>query len=378
MLQRTARAPPHRGAAFAASTSRGYRMDDDTEDTGYQIILPPLPKGRVAQNTVFLHGDVKGRPYRVEDFRDALGPTGLLPEVVALGAYQINHVWAVTMCNEDSTKRMLEVKELKVKGRRCIIVDPQDQQVRLRLHWLLHGVADEDVSTALAAFGKVVQASPNVSGGMSAPAGGDRATEHKGGEPVVVAPEPVAQTGEGNSNIQQEVPEPMEASQHQKQWKRAATLEHRAKRPTKSRQKEAKCPGERRMRGLLQKRLRSGATASDRVPTFTRKRTGHHHTPAVLARLEVPVHLVVPRTSRCVLDAEGLAAKRKQSQVHRLLVDHDIDVLAVQATKVDGDEETRGMVLRNLKRTMKSVITAHLFALELRRWPLGRRPPKGR
>ncbi|KAH6936068.1 hypothetical protein HPB50_013055 [Hyalomma asiaticum] len=61
------------------------------------------------------------------------------------------------MCNEDSTKRMLEVKELKVKGRRCIIVDPQDQQVRLRLHWLLHGVADEDVSTALAAFGKVVQ-----------------------------------------------------------------------------------------------------------------------------------------------------------------------------------------------------------------------------
>ncbi|XP_075740613.1 uncharacterized protein LOC142786821 [Rhipicephalus microplus] len=144
------------GAAFAAHTSRGNRMTED-QDAGYEIILPPLPKGRVAQNTVFLHGDVRGRPYRVEDFRDALGPTGLLPEVLALGAYQINHVWTVTMNNADATKRLLDVKELKVKGRRCIIVDPQDQQVRLRLHWLLYGVNDEDVRTALAAYGKVVQ-----------------------------------------------------------------------------------------------------------------------------------------------------------------------------------------------------------------------------
>lgn len=144
------------GAATAALVGRGNRVNCE-DDTGYQIILPPLPKGRVVLNTVFLHGDVRARPYRVEDFRDALGPTGLLPEVLALGAYQINHVWAVTMNNADATKRLLDVKELKVKGRRCIVVDPQDQQVRLRLHWLIHGVADEDVRTALAAFGKVVQ-----------------------------------------------------------------------------------------------------------------------------------------------------------------------------------------------------------------------------
>ncbi|XP_049519800.1 uncharacterized protein LOC125944068 [Dermacentor silvarum] len=142
------------GAATAALVGRGNRVNCE-DDTGYQIILPPLPKGRVVLNTVFLHGDVRARPYRAEDFRDALGPTGLLPEVLALGAYQINHVWAVTMNNADATKRLLDVKELKVKGRRCIVVDPQDQQVRLRLHWLIHGVADEDVRTALAAFGKV-------------------------------------------------------------------------------------------------------------------------------------------------------------------------------------------------------------------------------
>lgn len=42
----------------------------------------------------------------------------------------------------------------------------------------------------------------------------------------------------------------------------------------------------------------------------------------------------------------GLAAKKKQSQVYRLLVDQDLDVLAVQETKVAGEEETGGMVLR--------------------------------
>lgn len=46
------------------------------------------------------------------------------------------------------------------------------------------------------------------------------------------------------------------------------------------------------------------------------------------------------------LNVRGLASKRKQSQVYRLLIDQDIDVLAVQETKVDGEEETEGMVRR--------------------------------
>lgn len=55
---------------------------------------------------------------------------------------------------------------------------------------------------------------------------------------------------------------------------------------------------------------------------------------------------VAPKLRVATLNVRGLAAKRKQSQVYRLLVDHDLDVLAVQETKVDGEEETRGMVLR--------------------------------
>ncbi|XP_049522626.1 uncharacterized protein LOC125945095 [Dermacentor silvarum] len=145
------------GAATAVTSGRGNRTSDDAKE--YPFILPQLPKGRVAINTVFLHGDVRARPYKVEDFRDALLPTGLLPDVACIGAYQINHVWAVTLKDATATKRLVDLKELQVKGRRCVIVDPQDQQVKLRLHWLLYGVADEDVRTAFAAFGKVEEVS---------------------------------------------------------------------------------------------------------------------------------------------------------------------------------------------------------------------------
>ncbi|XP_037529301.1 uncharacterized protein LOC119406642 [Rhipicephalus sanguineus] len=42
------------------------------EDNAYEIVLPTLPTGRVVNNTLLLHGDVRERPYKVEDFRDAL------------------------------------------------------------------------------------------------------------------------------------------------------------------------------------------------------------------------------------------------------------------------------------------------------------------
>lgn len=46
--------------------------------------------------------------------------------------------------------------------------------------------------------------------------------------------------------------------------------------------------------------------------------------------------------SVATLNVRGLAA----SQVHRLSIDEDIDVLAVQETKVDGEEETEAFSRR--------------------------------
>ncbi|KAH8040798.1 hypothetical protein HPB51_012968 [Rhipicephalus microplus] len=48
--------------------------------------------GRFILNTVYMHADVQARPFQVEDFGDTLNQLRLLPEVVALGAYQMSHV----------------------------------------------------------------------------------------------------------------------------------------------------------------------------------------------------------------------------------------------------------------------------------------------
>ncbi|KAM7299341.1 uncharacterized protein ISCGN_019908 [Ixodes scapularis] len=142
------------GAVSAAHAGRGIRASDNED---YQVMLPPLPTGSVVLNTVFLHADMKGRPYRIEDFRDALVCLGALPEVSALGAYQMNHVWAVTFKTPVGKKRILETPELTVKGRRCVVVDPCHQDIRVKLHWLLFNVPDDDVRAALAPYGKVTE-----------------------------------------------------------------------------------------------------------------------------------------------------------------------------------------------------------------------------
>ncbi|XP_049518168.1 uncharacterized protein LOC125943287 [Dermacentor silvarum] len=143
------------GAASAAQQGRGTR-NFGSEDPDYQVLLPQLPTGRIVLNTLFLHADVRARPYRVEHFRDALASLGVLPDVIALGAYQMSHVWAVTFKSDEGVKRLASAKEVKVNEHRCIVVDPANQAVRLKLHWMLHNVTDEDIRTALSPYGKVM------------------------------------------------------------------------------------------------------------------------------------------------------------------------------------------------------------------------------
>ncbi|XP_077491856.1 uncharacterized protein LOC144102465 [Amblyomma americanum] len=138
-------------------SGRGNRAFASDEE--YQVILPTLPTGRVVLNTVFLHADVRARPYRVEDFRDALAQLMLLPEVIALGAYRMSHVWAVTFASAEAVTKILSAGDLKVKDRRCLVIDPANQDVRVKLHWLLHNVPDEDVRVAFASYGKVSEVS---------------------------------------------------------------------------------------------------------------------------------------------------------------------------------------------------------------------------
>ncbi|XP_077556696.1 uncharacterized protein LOC144170641 [Haemaphysalis longicornis] len=143
------------GAAFAAQSRRGNRNAEDAQD--YSVVLPPLPTGSVVFNTIFLHGDVRARPYRVEDFRDALAQDAVLADIAALGTYQMNHIWAVTFTSEEGKKKVLAKKEITVKGHRCLVIDPCQQDVRVKLHWVLHNVPDDQIKEAFAPYGTVVE-----------------------------------------------------------------------------------------------------------------------------------------------------------------------------------------------------------------------------
>lgn len=143
-----------RGAVLAAQVGRGNRNQAFASQE-YQVILPQLPTGTTVLNTVFLHADPSARPYRVDDFRDALLCLGLLPDLIAPGAYQMNHCWAVTFKNGDGVKKLVAAASITVKERRCLVIDPGNQDVRLKLHWVLYNVPDDAVRAAFAPYGRV-------------------------------------------------------------------------------------------------------------------------------------------------------------------------------------------------------------------------------
>lgn len=77
---------------------RGSTVSASNASNGeYQVVLPSLSRGEIALNSVTQHCDVKGRPYRMEDFRRGLEQLDVLKEVASTGACQMNHVWILTL-----------------------------------------------------------------------------------------------------------------------------------------------------------------------------------------------------------------------------------------------------------------------------------------
>lgn len=83
----------------------------------------------------------------------------MLPEVVTLGAFQMNHVWAVKLKSSEAVKQLLTAATIVVKSRRCLVVDPNNQDLRLKMHWVLRNVNEEDIREALAPYGEVTEVS---------------------------------------------------------------------------------------------------------------------------------------------------------------------------------------------------------------------------
>lgn len=148
------------GAAKTAVSGRGATVINDTQE--YRVVLPTLLSGTVALNSVFLHCDVSGRPYKIDDFREELQRLSVLSDVLAIGAYQMNHVWLVTLRSSAAKQRLVKASKLEVKKKQCLVIDPDRQDVRLKLHWVPFHVTDEAVRKAFEPFGKASEVTREV------------------------------------------------------------------------------------------------------------------------------------------------------------------------------------------------------------------------
>ncbi|XP_075547734.1 uncharacterized protein LOC142582201 [Dermacentor variabilis] len=141
--------------AVSAASGRGSTVS--AED--YKVILPQLPTGNASLNTVFLHCDVSARPYRINDFEEEIERLQVVKDVASIGAYQMNHVWALTTHSMAAKQVLVDAKELRIKGKRCLVIDPNDSQVRVKLHWLPYHISDDAVRKALEPYGKIEEMS---------------------------------------------------------------------------------------------------------------------------------------------------------------------------------------------------------------------------
>ncbi|XP_077485370.1 uncharacterized protein LOC144095551 [Amblyomma americanum] len=138
----------------ASAVGRGLPTSQDTTDS-YKVVLPRLPTGNVVLNTVFLHADLKGRPYRAPDFRDALAQILDLREILCIGKYQMSHVWMVTCESSSSKQKLVNKAEFPVKGLRCMVFDPDTKNVKVKLLWLPRYMEHRRIVEALEPYGTV-------------------------------------------------------------------------------------------------------------------------------------------------------------------------------------------------------------------------------
>lgn len=84
---------------------------------------------------------------------------GVLNETAALGSFQMNHVWMARMKSLSAKHRLLAAKELQVKGKRCLFLDPNKAELRIRIHWVPYDVANDCIRSALEGYETVEEVS---------------------------------------------------------------------------------------------------------------------------------------------------------------------------------------------------------------------------
>ncbi|KAH9378891.1 hypothetical protein HPB48_015696 [Haemaphysalis longicornis] len=121
----------------------------------YQTLLPPLPTLKMSENSLFLHGDPSAWLFRVEDFAFTLGDITDLQKIKCLCPFQFNPRWMVTFTSEADMEELAARTEITVKGRRCLVINPNRREIAVRLHWVSPKVPDERLIRQFERLGRV-------------------------------------------------------------------------------------------------------------------------------------------------------------------------------------------------------------------------------
>ncbi|CAN7952211.1 unnamed protein product [Ixodes pacificus] len=121
----------------------------------YRIILPRLPTGMLVTNSFFLHANMSGRPYKATDFKEVLFSIIDRKDLVALGPFQMSHVWMAVFANGAAKYKVKAQEELEIKKKKCLVIDPIKDEIKMKLLWLPPQLPDSEVKKVLEPFGTV-------------------------------------------------------------------------------------------------------------------------------------------------------------------------------------------------------------------------------
>lgn len=71
------------------------------------------------------------------------------------GACQMNHFWVLRFKSAAPKRKLMTVKELQIKNKSCIVLDPNKVETRLKLHSVSFHLVDSLIRESLVPYGKV-------------------------------------------------------------------------------------------------------------------------------------------------------------------------------------------------------------------------------
>ncbi|XP_049518689.1 uncharacterized protein LOC125943424 [Dermacentor silvarum] len=76
-------------------------------------------------------------------------------DILGAGQYQMSHLWLVTCVNSIAKQKLVDKGELLVKGLKCLVIDPECKNIKMKLLWLPPHLEQRRIVEALEPYGTV-------------------------------------------------------------------------------------------------------------------------------------------------------------------------------------------------------------------------------